>query len=340
MKKLLFVLLALTVIGSLASAQVTMGTWNRIGMNLYKSSTATGAVAQTQDQPSWGRDCIQFAAKADFFGINCDAEFHPESGQVAIGDNAKIYAKLFDKKVTISFGKGYFDNLRGKMGGAQSVGTMWGGDEDAIFQRFTLRAGGVMLELAPVDGLYIGVDVVGPNSSSAQAASITYRDINVGAGYTIPDVGLVRAQFISSGYANQAIQAAFAFTGVAGLTVDAGAKFFITKTTAQNFASVAVKYSKDALGAMARTKVLLPNDPAKLDVSLGANVNYKVADTIVLGADLGLNSILATGKLVAATPYLQYNAPGGGTIQAGVLIQATLDGTSVITYGIPVVFTF
>jgi len=159
MKKLLIVLLALTVIGSFATAQVTLSTWNRIGMKLYEKVGA--ADANTAGTPSWGRTTLSFAAKADFFGIAGDIQAQPGTG-LSLGDNSKIYAKLFNKMVTLTMGQSYFDNLRGKFGGAQSVGVMWGGGEDDIFARFQVKAGGIMVEVAPMDGLYMGVDVIRP----------------------------------------------------------------------------------------------------------------------------------------------------------------------------------
>ncbi len=335
MKKLLVVLLALAVIASFASAaDVTIGTWNRLGFMLYEQASTTGADATTSLYPGWGRNALNFGAKADNFGMAVDIQAN--SGGLSIGDSCKLYANLLDGKVTISIGKGNFDTLRGKIGGGSAAGLTEGGGEDDIFARFNPNYG-VMTEIKPVDGLYIGASF-----SDKAKASVTYRDIQVGAGYTIEGIGLIRAQFIGGYIDTRAVQAAFAFTGVEGLTVDAGAKFYLggDDATAQNFASVAAKYGKDAFNVMARTKVLLPKDPAKLDMSFGANVNYKVADAIVLGADFGLTSIAETGKTVKITPYMDYNVAGGGTISLGCQLQAGLDGAKTFTYGIPLVFTF
>jgi len=336
MKKLIVVLLALTVIGTLAfAADVTIGTWNRLGFMLYQQASTANADATTSMYPGWGRVGLSFAAKADNFGMAAD--INPNTTSVGLGDTCKLYANLLDGKLTISIGKGNFDTLRGKIGGGSAVGIVNGGDEDAIFARFAI-AGGVITEIKPVDGLYIAAAFSDKNG----LASTTYRDIQAGFGYTIEGIGLIRAQFIGGYTDTRAVQAAFALTAVEGLTVDAGAKFYLggDDTTNQHFASVAVKYSKDALGAMARTKVLLPKDPAKLDMSVGAYLNYKVADEIVLGADFGLDTIAETGKTFAATPYFQYNVAGGGTINLGVQLQADLDGAKTFTYGIPLVFTF
>jgi hypothetical protein len=334
MKKLFVVLLALMVIGSyVTAADVTIGTWSRLGFMLYQQAGSADATATAY--PSWGRVGLSFSAKTDLFGMAADVNASPSS--VGLGDTAKLYVKLFDKMVTISAGKGYFDTLRGKIGGAQSVGLCDGGGEDDIFARFSISKG-LMTELS-VSGLYVGAAF---SENATTKASYTYRDIQVGAGYTIEGIGLVRAQFIGGYVDTRAVQAAFAFTGVQGLTVDAGAKFYLggDETTNQNFASVAAKYSKDALGAMVRTKVLLPKDPKKLDMSFGANVNYKVMDGIVLGADFGLSSILETGKVFKATPYVQHNPAGGGTLQLGFQMQMGLDGAKTFTYGIPLVLTF
>jgi hypothetical protein len=335
MKKLLVVLLALTVIGSfVTAADVTIGTWNRIGFNLYDKNGDADATAT--EYPGWGRVGLSFAAKTDFAGMAVDVEAHPGADNTAIGDTAKLYAMLLDSKLTVSVGKGYFDTLRGKIGGGSPVGLTDGGAEDDIFARFAIKRG-VMTELKPIDAFFIGASF--SQNATTSLADDTYKAIQVGAGYTLEGIGLVRAQYIGNTGTDAAVQAAFAFTGVEGLTVDAGAKFFIDADTAsQNFISAAAKYSKDALGLMARTKVKLATDAADLDVGFGGYVTYKI-DSIVIGADVGFPTIADNAKLVKVTPYAQLNLEGGGLIMAGFQAQIGLDGQD-LHFGIPLVIQF
>jgi hypothetical protein len=126
-----------------------------------------------------------------------------------------------------------------------------------------------MLGLTPIEPLYIGVsvpsvvqitgnnpdkvtggykyyEVDGTSTSEEKTggnAAHTYEKIQVGAGFTIANIGLVRAQYVGASYIRavsdydtgrskfwtnnlnvRRIEAAFAYTGMTGLVVDVGAK--------------------------------------------------------------------------------------------------------------------
>lgn len=139
MKKLLIVLLALTVIGSFATAQVTIGTWNRIGTNFYRTYDNASATFGNEltnpvvsNQPGWGRIALQFSAKAEKAGMAAEVTINA-AGSLGKGDYVKLWAKPFDG-VELDFGTGVFDALRGKIGGGSPIAVEYtAGDEDGLF---------------------------------------------------------------------------------------------------------------------------------------------------------------------------------------------------------------
>lgn len=322
MKKLLVVLLALAVVGTMAFAEVSLGTWSRIGLSVYDQ--AGSAAATAKNYPSWGNAGVSFSAKGENAGMAADASFSPAGGNVGIGDNAKLWAKLFDM-LTITAGKSYGDTLRGKIGGGSAIGTVKGGGNDDIFTRFSITKG-LLFELAPVENLYMGAAL---SEAATTAAADTYKAIQAAAGYTLPDVGLIRAGYLGG---SDQIQAAFAFTGVKDLTVDVGGKY--TLTSGAIAVSAAGKMAMGDLGFMVRTLV---TTGTAFDMGLGGYVNYKM-DAVVVGADFGLNSISAS-KALNLTPYVQYNIPGGGLVITGVQTTIGLDGQP-FQFGIPIVLQF
>jgi len=209
------------------------------------------------------------------FGLNATAENNKLAGN---DDAAYIWAKPFSNDVLkIKIGLLVEDTLRGKIGTANNTFDNYvlpgAFDEDHIFNRFgsgedwnsTNTGEGInanqpafLLSSSPIDGLFIGIMVGGGNAgadlwpswgtSSAVKAFSAYNFMQVGAGYVIPNIGHVRAQYIG-GYAGTytdekifdikklggdpvagkaaRIEAAFALTAVDGLLVDLGGKFWL-----------------------------------------------------------------------------------------------------------------
>ena len=153
------------------------------------------------------------------------------------------------------------DILRGKIGDDNWHSyTVDMQGKDAIFHWFNGDVG-ALIGLTPVEGLYIGLLVPkfaqfsltkpeldytsgasdGNSNGDSNRALRVYERIQIGLGYEIQGIGLARAQFVGanggitsfdfekrtlSGDAPR-FEAAFAFTGVEGLTVDFGLKFWI-----------------------------------------------------------------------------------------------------------------
>jgi hypothetical protein len=247
------------------------------------------------------------------FGLNATAEQNRLSGN---DDAAYIWAKPFSSDVLkIKLGLFVEDELRGKIGTANNTfdnfvlpkkvasGTV-GDDkifldepEDRIFSRFRTfmndgdwstwngKTTGFLLTSAPIDGLFVGLLVVGGNigadqwpswgTSSAMSAYDAYQYMQVGAGYVIPNIGHVRAQYIGGAVGTYdaekqfditnklvgsngtfdpkqsgSIQAAFALTAVDGLLVDLGGRFWLPVED-ETLKNDLTKNSKTSYGTLA-----------------------------------------------------------------------------------------
>jgi hypothetical protein len=262
MKKALAILMTLALVASAATAEITWGAWGR-GVFVPAQSDGTDTTAITQ--ASWtGNPRIGFSVNgaADNMGFHVDLT--GDVAAVGIGDNAKIWWKANDM-FKLEIGKVQFDALRGKIGDSsfkQYTGWICG-DEDVIFTRFYPQCGAVV-EITPAEGLVLAA-AVDPSSAGMKAETV-YQKIQVGAGYTIAGVGQIRAQYV--GNTNDAadkmgrIEAAFAYTGVEGLTLDVGGKYYLAYTStvadvtttvaAPIQASVGANFKKDAFGLFAR----------------------------------------------------------------------------------------
>ena len=103
------------------------------------------------------------------------------------------------------------------------------------------------LSSSPIDGLFVGLMLQGMYPETELEES--WRQVHVGAGYQIANIGHARAQFIG-GYHGKykeddifkplepsKIEAAFAFTMVENLVVDLGLKYWLPITTPATLAS-------------------------------------------------------------------------------------------------------
>jgi len=230
---------------------------------------------------------------------------------------ANVWVQPFASPVfKLIAGNFHADQLRGKIGepsgGFESFIDMDTPDKDGIFSRFR-ASNGFMLSSEPVDGLFIGAAVnTGGNLFKTgvplldedgepvvdehgdpmerdlwQAwAKNVYRNIQIGFGYNIPDIGHARLQYVGGfmGNANETdykdflagknpgyelgdegslarVEAAFALTAVENLTLDLGFKFglpytidfeseYLSRSDGLNI-NLGAKYSADAFNIAA-----------------------------------------------------------------------------------------
>ncbi|MDR2632913.1 MAG: hypothetical protein LBC51_04735 [Treponema sp.] len=238
-----------------------------------------GAAVGRDADDTGPRARIGITAGTENVGINFKLQFFPirPAGQINFDDFAEVWWKPISQ-LKIEAGKFVNDTLRGKIGDDNwQKYTLNMKDPDAIFSRFRSQGWGAdstpvgfMLGITPIEPLYIGVSVPSldqfvaksgnpfltgtytysewDNSTSAVKGdpktegniAHTYEKIQAGVGFTIENIGLVRAQYVGASYifkvgdltetwlANplnvRRIEAAFAFTGVSGLVIDLGGK--------------------------------------------------------------------------------------------------------------------
>ena len=148
------------------------------------------------------------------FKVSFNVEHGTDTAFPTVDDNAanlwiKPFGGIFE---TFAFTFGIFqvDNLRYKFAGAGSSfhnyvwyvrGDMT--DEDATFARFHSKGFGTHFAWAPVEGLWIGWQLGSVGNARSFAGEFkedgwlnTLIASQVGVGYTIKDVGLIRAQFL------------------------------------------------------------------------------------------------------------------------------------------------
>jgi hypothetical protein len=182
------------------------------------------------------------SASTDVIGIRADIDLG--SNGVELGNNVKVWWQPV-KLVKLTVGKYWEDDLRGTSD--DGVAFIFGKKpfDVGIFDRFSnpgpegdnADVMGVHLALTPIDGLYIGAGIptatisnweIGPAIGDIESA---YKNGQYAAGYSLPTVGQLRAQFFASDSDNEKVQIAFKLSDriVQGLSVDAGVTLPIGK---------------------------------------------------------------------------------------------------------------
>ncbi len=350
MKKLVSVLIALLLVGSFAFAEVSVGNWNRI---LFAPMANVDADDLDQDAfafmgPDWGgrgRVGLGFGGSGDNTGFALD--IHSNGTNLGVGDQAKGWIKINDK-IKVQFGKIQQDTLRGKIGDSGFLGAIAGATvgeapatasvalaqgatgEDAIFQRFYPTAG-MMLDLTPAEGVYIGA-ALDTNNGGPTLSEQMFNEIQIGAGYVLPELGHLRAQYIG-GYDTDAADApkylnvAFAYTAMEGLLVDAGLKYQMTADVGKSTVAASAKYSADALSAVARFVLGFGEADGNDDTLLqgSADVGYAVADPLNVGIEVSFKKE-GDPTNVTVAPYAKLGY-AGGFLKAGFAYSSFADAT-------------
>jgi hypothetical protein len=345
MKKLLIVLLALTVVGGFVVAQdapaasLSVGAWGRGWINVVQSDgidTTVGA------GPSWGaygnRVGVSFNGSSENMGFSWNPGVDGTTMN-AVCDQAKIFVKI-GPMVKVEIGKIQGDVLRGKLDDYGDITGIKG--KDNIFARFYPNQG-LLLNITPMDGLYFGASMDTGDGTVDVSAEDAYKAIQIGAGYVIPEIGHLRAQYLGEGGTkakadSAGMQVAFAYTGMEGLLVDAGFTYWLESAYQMTFA-VGASYSKDAFSTYDRVDVNFGGDDGVLNLEAAAQVFYAVATPLSVGVEAVFRGMDATDsaldlKTVDIYPQVKLGY-GNGYIKIGFDAQVGLDGQD-MAYALPV----
>ena len=198
-KTLIAVAAAAALTATSAFAEITFGAWLRV-LATPVASTGKDVIAGVENSWGWGARTARINingtsedGKAGFvMGVYND--FESGLGQ---GDDAYLWVKPVDT-VKVSVGK--FDSPTNGLRGDFCYGSWnwlrpfnWVRDGEGLTFDGIWRSG-LMVEADPMEGLHAFAVI--PMSSSYKSAEETYRNIQVGFGYTIEGVGKLKAQFI------------------------------------------------------------------------------------------------------------------------------------------------
>ena len=198
-KTLIAVAAAAALTATSAFAEITFGAWLRV---LASPVASTGKDVIAGVENSWGGGAR--TARININGTSEDGkagfvmgvynDFESGLGQ---GDDAYLWVKPVDT-VKVSVGK--FDSPTNGLRGDFCYGSWnwlrpfnWVRDGEGLTFDGIWRSG-LMVEADPMEGLHAFAVI--PMSSSYKSAEETYRNIQVGFGYTIEGVGKLKAQFI------------------------------------------------------------------------------------------------------------------------------------------------
>ena len=200
MKKILIAVAAAAALtATSAFAEITFGAWLRV-LASPVASTGEDIIAGVENSWGWGAR----TARININGTSEDGKagfvmgvYNDISMKLEAGDDAYLWVKPVDT-VKVSVGK--FDSPTNGLRGDFCYGSWnwlrpfnWGYDGEGLTFDGIWRSG-LMVEADPMDGLHAFAVI--PMSSSYKSAEETYRNIQVGFGYTIEGVGKLKAQFI------------------------------------------------------------------------------------------------------------------------------------------------
>ena len=293
MKKIVGTIAAIALAASSAFAGANFG----MGFNRgFFTPFAWDGEAKADISTSWGeapRIGASFSAASEDVGVVADVKF--DKGGVAVNDNAYIWVKPASW-LKIQIGQSFDDTLRGNACFGTwdwlRPGNILG--EDLTFTRVCKNpldgayapVEGAIVMLDPIEGLHVSAafNITGYN---AQTWENVAKKIQVQAGYTIPDVMQIKAQWIGNGD-NGVINAAVALKAVEGMTLDVGA-FYNTASTAAQPVTISAFWGMgfDALSVNVNAKVDLAKDADNATkVAAGAGVGYDFGNGLSCGADV------------------------------------------------------
>jgi len=319
MKKIVGTIAAIALAASSAFAGVNVGMgFNRgVFAPFLMQKIGDNTDFYMTNSASWGwvgpRIGASFSASSEQIGVVADVKF--DDGAVAVNDNAYIWVKPFSW-LKLQLGQSFDDTLRsgasyGSWDLFRSSASVRG--DDATFKRLGAigaKAGkdeasvltGAILMLDPIENLHIGVGLPIAYGSTSSKYEDIFSKTQVQAGYTIPDVVQIKAQWIGLGKdaaddMTGIINAAVCVKAIENMTLDFGVYYDIGDHTNQDGGVVCADgditlvafwgMPIDALKLNANVEVLLPgSDDDELTLTAGAGVGYDMGNGWNLGADV------------------------------------------------------
>lgn len=373
MKKALAILMVLALVASAATAEITFGAWGRGLFVPVSNSGASGAKSFAENKASWGgAPRIGFTIAGNSDNVGFVVEMKGDGGAIGANDQQFIWVKPMDM-VKLSLGRVQDDTLRGNAAfGSWNWNRAFGDGatgEDFTFSRLSTGSlgsalydnkQGLIAALTPVENLFVGVAVRDINNENAQVGSTNQtaaimNRIQAAFGYTIADVGQIRAQIIRNPASWKAdgtvdknldtIEIAFKYTGMENLYVDAGFRMWSDdKVTEKKQISIYGNYKMDALTAHASTRIDLNGKMDTYDASgdmglyVGAGIDYALDGGVAVAADVRYTNEIMDGSKDAKTTVFAGVTKGfsNGLIGAGFEVAAKTD----TGYSIPVRFEY
>ena len=264
------------------------------------------------------------------------------------------------------------DRLRGRIGDDEmGMFTNMMFNQDAIFSRLRMR-NGLMLSATPVEGLLLvgalrelvnfnftdgggtattsagGVNIVANRRDGAYA----WRNMTFAVGYTIQDIGAIRAQFIGDVPASAApgitenndLEFAFALTAIDGLLLDLGCTihlFGADDRDADFGFSLGARFRADALEIIGRVDTQFRNataaNPFRLNAHIWPSFQLDVARVVF---NFGVNFEETYGDADNLTDLgfglsLQRNFVGNTRVRGGVALAVPMHDNRPMVFTIP-----
>lgn len=377
MKKLIVFSVVLALVAGAAFADTYFGAWGRaVFVPFQYNGTSEEAYAGTG--VGWANIpnmAIYFAISGEQVGVEVNWDFAASDisdPNVGNGRDGPINAWWKPSDMfKMSLGWARDDRLRG-YDTVDSLhflsGGMWDMN-DIVFHRLSTAdwwnsKPGALLAFTPIDGLFVGAAInTGVLGSFYQWSYYPYEGTTVikdifkrsqyVAGYTIENIGLVRAGYFGSsgGYGGlpQLMQLAFKLTAVEGLTIDLGFGYSIDSDLKDN------KRNNMTLGLVAGYKT----DVFSVDLNFGAYlggdkdegeagvIRMMLTPAYILDfATIGANFIMGTdfsgeeNVLDIGAGLWLAKGFGGGSIKTGVAFHKPAGKDSKINLAIPFELTY
>ena len=360
MKKIVGTIAAIALAASSAFAGANFG----MGFNrAFFTPFAYDGEAKADISTSWGkapRIGASFSAASEDVGVVADVKF--DEGGVAVNDNAYIWVKPASW-LKVQIGQSFDNTLRGNACFGTwdwlRPGNILG--EDLTFVRVcsnplngqfeSLRGAIVMAD--PIEGLHItaGLNLCTlfeswgscKNGYDALSWEQLAKQIQVQAGYTIPGIMQIKAQWIGDGAEGGVVNAAVALKAVDGMTLDAGVFIPVnadkagsynnnfTKTTIAAFWGMGF----DAVSVNVNAQVKLGKDASEsTEVKAGAGIGVDLGNGLSCGADVRYGQEFQKDvNNVPAIAFAAWLDKGIANGTLGVAVQGALK-TSVRDFGV------